>query len=301
MGKIRLHSVVAKGLLGVETVEKGMRVRRIAGALGAEIEGIDLSRPLSDSNLAALRRAWLDHLVIFFRDQPLSPAQLVTLARGFGEIGAYPLVKGLDEAPEVIAVMKRENETVNFGGVWHSDTTYLETPPMATLLIARETPPQGGDTMFANMYLAYETLSEGMRRLLDPIKAINTSTLAEISKTREDRIRETGYGGDNQEMASEHPVVRVHPETGRAALYVNRAHTARFANMTEEESAPLLSYLFHHQVRPEFTCRFAWSVGAIALWDNRCTQHFPVNDYHGYRRVMHRVTISGDKPRGPPR
>jgi taurine dioxygenase len=275
-----------------------MRVRKIAGALGAEIDGVDLSRPLTDSTIAALRRVWLDNLVVFFRDQPLTPQQLVTLARGFGEIAEYPMLKGLPETPEVIAVIKRENETVNFGGVWHSDTAYLETPPMATLLIAREIPPQGGDTLFSNMYLAYETLSAGMRRMLDPLTAINSSALADVSKTREDRLRESAPETAKREFFSEHPVVRIHPETGKPALYVNSAHTARFGDMTEEESAPLLAYLFRHQVRPEFTCRFVWSEGAIALWDNRCTQHFPVNDYDGYRRVMHRVTLGGDKPRG---
>jgi taurine dioxygenase len=166
---------------------------------------------------------------------------------------------------------------------------------MASMLLAREVPPRGGDTLFANMYLAYETLSEGMKRLLAPLVAVNTSSKADVTRTREDRIKTDGQDA-RQTYEAEHSVVRTHPETGRKALYVNVGHTMRFRGMTDEESAPLLGYLFQHQVRPELTCRFAWRVGSIALWDNRCAQHNPVNDYHGYRRVMHRITLAGDKP-----
>ena len=168
---------------------------------------------------------------------------------------------------------------------------------MATMLIAREVPPFGGDTLFANMYLAYETLSAGMQRLLDGLVAVNSSAKADVTKTREDRIRDGARTDAKREYVAEHPVVRTHPETGRKALYVNGGHTVRFKDMTEAESAPLLEYLFAHQQRPEFTCRFRWEAGSIALWDNRCTQHNPINDYHGYRRVMHRVTLAGDQPR----
>jgi len=273
-------------------------VHPIAGALGAEISGVDLSRPLDDATVAALRRAWLDHLVIFFRDQDLSPARFLAFARRFGEVVEYPFVKGLDDYPEIIPVLKLEHERVNFGGVWHSDTAYLDVPPMASMLIAREIPPAGGDTLFANMYLAYETLSDGMRRLLDGLRAVNTSAKADVTRTREDRMKDSAREG-RREYAASHPVVRVHPETGRKALYVNVAHTERFEGMTVEESAPLLDYLFRHQVRPEFTCRFRWRPGSIAFWDNRCTQHNPINDYHGHRRLLHRVTLAGDPPKGP--
>jgi taurine dioxygenase len=183
---------------------------------------------------------------------------------------------------------------VNFGGVWHSDTTYLERPPMASMLYAVETPPYGGDTLFANQYLAYETLSDGLKRILDGLTGLSTSTKAEVSKTREDRLRESGV--TLKALIGEHPVVRTHPETRRKALYVNVAHTSHFKDWSEEESAPLLEYLFRHQVRPEFTCRFQWKPGSLAFWDNRCAQHNPVNDYHGYKRLMHRVTLAGDKP-----
>jgi taurine dioxygenase len=166
---------------------------------------------------------------------------------------------------------------------------------MGSRLLAREVPPAGGDTLFANQYLAYETLSEGLRRVLGGLNAVNSSANADVSRTREDRIREQVK--TTETFMAEHPVVRTHPETGRKALYVNLAHTARFSGMTEEESAPLLGYLYRHQVKPEFTCRFQWRAGSLAFWDNRCTQHNPVNDYHGYRRVMHRITLAGDKPR----
>jgi alpha-ketoglutarate-dependent taurine dioxygenase len=276
----------------------GIAIHPIAGALGAEISGVDLSRDLDDGTVAAIRRAWLEHLVVFFHDQPLPPARFLAFATRFGEVIEYPFVKGLDEFPTIIPVMKLEHERVNFGGIWHSDTAYLDIPPMASMLVAREVPPVGGDTLFANMYLAYETLSAGMKRLLDGLRAINSSAKADTTRTREDRMKDQARDDARKEYVAAHPVVRVHPETGRRALYVNTAHTVGFEGMTPEESAPLLDYLFRHQVRPEFTCRFRWRPGSLAFWDNRCAQHNPVNDYHGYRRVMHRVTLAGDKPTG---
>jgi len=273
-------------------------VHPIAGALGAEISGVDLAKDLDAETVATIRRAWLEHLVVFFRDQDLTPAQFLAFGRCFGEPIEYPFVKGLPEMPEVIPVLKLEHETVNFGGIWHSDTTYLERPPMASMLIAREVPAAGGDTEFANMYLAYETLSDGMKRLLDPLQAVNSSALADVSRTREDRLKDSARGDAAKEYVAEHPVVRVHPETGRKALYVNVAHTERFSGMTREESLPLLRYLYRHQVRPELTCRFRWAPGSIAFWDNRCAQHNAINDYPGRRRLMHRITLAGDRPRG---
>jgi taurine dioxygenase len=270
-----------------------MEIRRIAGALGAEIHGVDLATA-KDEELYFIRKTWLEHLVVFFRDQPLTPEQFMAFARRIGEPVEYPFVKGIPGFPEVIEVKKLEHEKVNFGGIWHSDTAYLEMPPMASMLVAREVPPTGGDTLFANMYLAYETLSAGLKRILSDLKAVNASSKADVTRTREDR---TGGSDRSREYVAEHPVVRTHPETGRKALYVNVGHTVRFKDMTEEESRPLLAYLFEHQTRPEFTCRFSWQPGSIALWDNRCTQHNPVNDYHGYRRVMHRITLAGDRPR----
>ena len=274
-----------------------LEVRKIAGALGAEIHGADLSRPLDADLVAQIRQAFLDHLVIFFRDQQLDSARFMAFARAMGTPVEYPFVKGLPDFPEIIQVMKLEHERTNFGGIWHSDTAYLEQPPMGSMLLAREIPPVGGDTLFANQYLAHEALSPGMRRMLERLTGVNSSAKADVTKTREDRMRTDAREDARREYLAEHPVVRTHPETGRKSLYVNIAHTARFKDMTDEESAPLLGYLFQHQVRPEFTCRFRWEPGSLAFWDNRCTQHNPVNDYHGYRRVMHRITLAGERPR----
>src|SRR5437588_1742330 len=277
--------------------KKRFDIRPLSGAIGAEIFGVDLARELDGETVAAIRKVWLDHLVIFFRDQQLPPARLLALARRFGEPIEYPFVKGIEGFPEITPVVKLEDERVNFGGLWHTDTAYLETPPLGTMLLAREVPPLGGDTLFANMYLAYETLSPGLQHLLDGLVAVNSSAKADVTKTREDRVRDHARAGAKREYVAEHPVVGTHPETGRKALYVNGGHTVRFKDMTEDESAPLLQYLFAHQQRPEFTCRFRWEVGSIAFWDNRCAQHNPINDYHGYHRVMHRVTLAGDRPR----
>jgi taurine dioxygenase len=272
-------------------------IKRIAGALGAEIHGVDLSAGLTESQVAAIRQAFLAHQVIFFRDQQLTPEQFLRFAQAMGQPIEYPFVKGLEGYPVIIEVKKLEHERTNFGGIWHSDTTYLQQPPMGSMLLAREVPPYGGDTLFANQYLAYEALSAGLRQQLDGLVAVNSSAKADVSKTREDRIASDGRADAKKDYVAEHPVVRTHPETGRKALYVNVAHTSHFKGWTPEESAPLLQFLFQHQVKPEFTCRFAWQPGSLAFWDNRCAQHNPVNDYHGFRRVMHRITLAGDTPR----
>ncbi|QQS12746.1 MAG: TauD/TfdA family dioxygenase [Rhodospirillales bacterium] len=269
-------------------------VRPVAGALGAEIHGVDLAADLADDVVAELRQAWLDHLVVFFRDQEMTPQRQLAFARRFGEPVEYPQLKGLPECPVITPVVKLEHERTNFGGVWHSDTTYLERPPMASMLLAREIPPHGGDTEFANQYLAYETLSQGMRAMLDGLVGISSSLKADASKTREDRLKAAGETQKTLEAA--HPVVRTHPETGRKALFLNVGHTVRFEGWTERESHGLLDFLFHHQIRPEFTCRFVWRPGSLAFWDNRCAMHNPINDYHGFKRVLHRITLAGDRP-----
>jgi taurine dioxygenase len=275
----------------------GFELRRLSPAVGAEALGVDLSRPLSDSLVADLRAAWLDAGVLFFRDQNLTSDQFLALAHRFGEVSDYPFLKGLPGHPQLTAVVKLPHETVNFGGVWHTDTAYLPAPPMATLLIAREVPPAGGDTLFASQVAAYEALTAEMKARLAPLRAVNTSAKAEVTRTREDRMAEAERPGHATAYECVHPVVRTHPETGRKALYVNAAHTVRFDGMTEAESAPLLEFLFRHQTAEAFCCRFVWAPGSIALWDNRSVQHFPVNDYHGHRREMHRITLAGDVPR----
>ncbi len=268
-----------------------------AGAVGALISGVRLSATLDAAVIAEIRAVWLAHGVVFFRDQPLPPAEFQAFAERFGEVIEYPFVKGIEGHPMIIPVLKLPHERNNFGGIWHTDTAYLPQPPMATMLIAREVPPYGGDTLFASGYAAFEALSPTLQGVLLTLTGVNTSSKADVTKTREDRIKEAPTEKSKQEFVAEHPVVRTHPETGRRSIYVNFGHTARFVGMTEEESKPLLDFLFQQVCRPEFTCRFSWQVGSIALWDNRCTLHNPVNDYHGFKRLMHRVTLQGDTPR----
>ena len=275
---------------------KKIQVRPDSGALGAEIGGVDLAQGLDDETVAAIRSALLEHLVIFFRDQNLTSAQYMVFAEKFGELSEYPMISGIEGYPKIIPVTKLEHETINFGGIWHSDTTYLENPPMGTMLLARELPPRGGDTLFANQYMAYETLSEGMRKMLDGLTGVNTSTLATASRTREDRLKDHPHQEGARDFSAEHPVVRRHPETGRKSLFVNVGHTERFKDMTVEESAPILNQLFRHQVQERFTCRFTWRPGSLVFWDNRAAQHNAINDYDGFRRIMHRITFAGDTP-----
>ena len=271
-----------------------INVKPVSGALGAEITGVDISLPLDAEVVEEIRNAFLSHLVIFFQNQVITPQKQLNFAEQFGIPMEYPQLKGLPECPLVTEVIKLEHEKLNFGGVWHSDTAYLKQPPMASMLYAIEIPPYGGDTIFSNQYMAYENLSDGFKKTLSELIAVNSSSKPEVSKTREDRMSEAGM--ELNVLSALHPAVRTHPETGRKALYVNKAHTTHFEDWTEQESKSLLEFLFHHQVRTEFTCRFSWEKNSLAFWDNRCVQHNPVNDYHGFRRIMHRVTIAGDKP-----
>jgi len=272
----------------------------ISGALGAEIAGIDLAR-LDDAAFGALQAAFLDHQVLVFRDQRLTPAAYVALARRFGQPGIYPFAKGLEGHPEITMIVKEAHQSSNFGGMWHSDTTYNPDPPKATMLMAVQTPPTGGDTLFACQYKAYETLSGGMRRLLAGLHGVSSSA-KNASALRTTHLA-TGSMSATAEAAqiltATHPAVRCHPQTGRLALYLNRSHTVRFADMTPEESAPLLDFLFAHQVQPEFTARIRWQPGTVAIWDNRSSQHCAINDYDGHRREMWRITLEGETPAGP--
>ena len=274
-------------------------VQPLAGAVGGVVCGMKLTPDapnLRDAVIAELRCAWLNHGVLFFHDAELPPAQFQAFAERFGEVIEYPFVKGLADHPLIIEVLKLPHEKHNFGGIWHTDTAYLEVPPMATMLIAREVPPYGGDTLFASGTAAYEALSPAMQAMLGDLKVVNASAKADVTRTREDRIKDSGAAATPKSFEAIHPVVRTHPETGRKALYVNAGHSVRFDGMTEAESAALLHFLYEHQVRPEFTCRFSWRAGSIALWDNRCVLHNPINDYHGHKRLMHRVTLKGTPP-----
>ena len=248
-----------------------MEVHQKSGALGAEITGVDLARPLDGSLDEKIHRAFLDHQVIFFRGQSLNPHEVLAFASRFGTPADYPFAEGLAACPLVTELVKTEHETINFGGEWHSDTTYLANPPRATVLFARQVPRAGGDTVFADMYGAFESLSEGMKALLAPLRAVSTAGLL----PREKRVGfavMTGRNVDKLDMSAEHPVVRTHDETGRRSLYINETHTARFSGMTREESAPLIEYLTRQAVRPELCFRLRWRPGTLTLWDNRCTQ-----------------------------
>jgi taurine dioxygenase len=270
----------------------------VAGALGAEIFGADLSRPIDDATFAEIRRAFLEHNVIFFRGQSLTPKQFLAFARRWGGIHRHPYVQPIDGYPDILEILKTETDTRNFGGRWHTDQSFAPRPALGTLLYALETPSHGGDTAFANQYLAYDALSDGMKTMLDGLRAVFNGDQVHGQSRQQSYLaggsmqaRDTG----GEQTVSLHPVVRTHPETGRKALYVG-SHTQMFENMSEAESLPLLDYLRTHAVRPEFTCRFRWEPGALAFWDNRCTQHCALNDYPGQRRRMHRITIQGDIP-----
>lgn len=271
----------------------------ITGALGAEISGVDLSDQLDEQVIGDIRQALLDHLVIFFRDQELSPKQLIAFAKHFGPLEEHDFVKGLPEHPEIIRVVREADETTkNFGGSWHSDVTHQECPALGSVLYGVDVPPVGGDTLFANQYLAYETLSLGMKRMLDGMTAIHTARgpFAPEGRSKSNWKNMQVQTSDKAYEEMEHPVIRTHPETGRKMLFVNRTFTVRFKDMTEQESNPLLEYLFQHASHERFTCRFRWTKGAVALWDNRAVLHNAVCDYTGHRREMHRVAISGDRP-----
>ncbi len=274
-----------------------MRIRRISGSIGAELLDINLHQVLSTNLIEDIKKSLHEHLVIFFRDQDLTPSTFMRFAKCMGEPVEYPFVKGLADYPCVIEVKKLEHEKINFGGIWHSDTTYLQEPPMGSMLWAHEVPEFGGDTLFANQYMAWETLSTTMQSLLINLKGISSSSKADVSRTREDRRKTEGKDDAKSEYRAIHPLVRTHPITGRKSLYINVAHTVGIEGLEDSESKPLLNFLFSHQVKTQFTCRFQWRNKSLAFWDNRCSLHNPINDYHGYRRIMHRITLAGDRPR----
>ena len=278
-----------------------MIVEPLAGALGAEIRGVALATLRDEAAWQAIHRAFLQFSVIVVRDQALEPADLMRVGARFGEPCFYPFVTGLQDYPYIFEVVKEENEAVNFGGNWHSDTTYLAQPPAATLLHAIETPSHGGDTLFSSTRAAYDALSEGMRALVDRLVGVNSASLKVTGGRRKMHSTIGGMKVRDIERAdqyeAEHPAARTHPDTGRKALYVSRSHTIRFKDMSEEESRPLIEFLQTHQTRPEFTCRVRWSPGTLTIWDNRCTQHSAVNDYHGQRRRMRRLTVGAQTPR----
>ncbi len=275
-----------------------IEVSPISGALGAEIQGVDISQELPGSVIAEIRQALLDHGVIFFRDQKLEVDRHKAFVRRFGEIFVHPNFRGTQADPEVVNVVRNPGDARIVGEQWHHDTTMVAEPPMGAVFYAIEVPPYGGDTMFANQYLAYETLSDGMKDLIGKLNVVHTDRnlagpRAAVSKSRSTAVREDA---DWQETVNLHPAVVTHPETGRKALFLNHSHCVAFEGMTEDESKPLLGYLLEHGHRPEFTCRFRYTPGSVAFWDNRCVKHIAVNDAGPFRRVARRIQIQGTRP-----
>lgn len=301
------------------TAVDGIRIAPLSGALGAEVRGVDLATPLDEARFAAIRQALLDHLVLFFPDQHLGPEGQRDLAARFGEVDEEPFVyplrmPALAGHPEVYQIVKEPRDrSLNLGGFWHADVTYRKRPNLGSVVYIKEAPTHGGDTLFSNQYLAYETLSTGMKAMLGRMRAVHTSAMPyggeaarfpAIARAHAPRPEDRTFNASSHARATtaviehEHPVVRRHPESGRRSLYVNRAFTSHFSGMSREESRPLLEYLWRHGERPEFTCRYRWQRDCLGIWDNRCVLHFALNDYYGQRRVMHRISIhEADRPR----
>ena len=273
-----------------------MNTESISPSIGTIIHNLDVSQPMTNEILKKLRSIWLERQVIIIRDQRLTSEQYLGFAKQLGTPDLYPFLKGLESFPEITPILKKETEIANFGGVWHSDTTYQPCPPMATMLYALELPPIGGDTLFANQVQAYESLSDGLKDTLASLNIVCRSDKAVAMATRADRIAERGRDTNKNNMVGIHPVIRTHPETGKKALYVNQAHSCHFEGWSIAESEGLLEFLYAHQIKEEFQCRHVWKKGDLAIWDNRCTLHYPVNDYHGHRRLLHRITLKGDIP-----
>ncbi len=274
-------------------------VSPVSGALGAEVTGVDL-QTCDDASFAELERALTDHLVLFVRDQTLDPDHQIALARRFGPPMHWPYAKPMPGYPEITELRQEPEDRYNFGGSWHQDSLNFERPPKITMLYGVEVPEVGGDTSFANQYLAWDHLPEELKDKVAGLKAVNSAAKSYAGHAGSGEVKGhtatplTFTPEEDQEV--EHPVAQTHPVTGRKALYVNNAFTARFSGMTEDESLPLLRQLWEHAITPEFTCRFRWQKGTLAIWDNRCTMHYAHNDYAGCRRVMRRIPIEGDRP-----
>ncbi|THD79466.1 MAG: taurine dioxygenase [Phenylobacterium sp.] len=270
-----------------------LKIRRLAGALGAEITGLDLAQELPDATIAAVRQALVEHQVVVFRDQDLTPAQQARFGARFGPLNIHPYVAGMADHPEVMEVIKEPQDKVNFGGGWHSDMSFLERPAIGSILYAVEVPAFGGDTLFASQAAAYEALSPGLRATLETLSAVHSASREYSAGGHSAQKRSSMAIAEADGLAGEyvHPVVLTHPESGRKALYVNPAFTIRIEGWTKRESKALLDFLFAHARYEAFTCRFEWRKGSVAFWDNRSVWHFALNDYPGQRRHMRRVTV----------
>ena len=266
----------------------------VSGGVGVEVHNVDIKSGIDAGTFDELRAAFVEHGLIFLRNQDITPDEHIAFAERWGEININRFFPRLDGYDQIATVTKEPDQTTNIGGGWHTDHSYDHVPAMGSILIARETPPVGGDTLFACMYTAYDTLSDGLKQTLEGMKAVHSSRhiFGEQSSYR-DTMKDRFSNPEDATQDAVHPVVITHPESGRKALYVNPGFTLHFDGWTAAESKPLLDYLYAHAVQLEHTTRFQWAPGSIAFWDNRCTWHYALNDYHGTRREMHRITIEG--------
>jgi len=274
-----------------------MQVKLLSGALGAEIRGVSL-KDASEKNFEVINNLLLEHKVIFFRNQNISPEEQLALAAHFGPIERHAYVKGLDQYPEIVRIIKKPNEKNQWGENWHSDVSYNLKPTKAVILKSIKIPPVGGDTMFANMELAWETLDEKIKDKIKGKKALHSSLGAEFFV---DNYEGMEGNGNHDEYSNEHPIVRTHPDTGKKILFVNWTYTKNIVGMDKKESDEILSKIFKHQARLDLTCRFQWTENAVAIWDNRSVQHYAIADFFpgkglGYERIMDRIAIQGDSP-----
>jgi taurine dioxygenase len=268
-----------------------LTLRPLSPTVGAEVDGVDVAAPLDDETLAELRRALLDYKVIFFRDQHVTTEQHLAFARRFGPLETHPFAPRKTGYPEVLLLEKNE-KMGGYENVWHSDVTWRLQPSLGSVLRAREVPDLGGDTLFCDMYAAYDGLEDDVRASLHGLRAVH-----DFTKTFGRALDPDALAQKQKEYPpAEHPVVRTHPETGRKALYVNAAFTSHIVGMARDDSRRLLDLLYRQATVPEYQCRFRWRPDSIAFWDNRAVQHYAVSDYWPRRRVMERVTIIGDTP-----
>ena len=274
-----------------------MQVKLLSGALGAEIRGVSL-KDASEKNFEVINNLLLEHKVIFFRNQNISPEEQLALAAYFGPIERHAYVKGLDQYPEIVRIIKKPNEKNQWGENWHSDVSYNLKPTKAVILKSIKIPPVGGDTMFANMELAWETLDEKIKDKIKGKKALHSSLGAEFFVENYEGME---GNGNHDEYSNEHPIVRTHPDTGKKILFVNWTYTKNIVGMDKKESDEILNKIFKHQARLDLTCRFQWTENAVAIWDNRSVQHYAIADFFpgrglGYERIMDRIAIQGDSP-----
>lgn len=283
------------------TMTTDLQIRGLSGALGAELRGIDLSRPLAKRHHEDLLAAFHRYGVLCIRDQKLTHDSQIALARIFGTPDIHPIANGLAEHPEIIRVLKPAGEHAFFGTSWHTDNSFFERPSSVTILYGAQVPPVGGDTVYASMERAWEMLSEPLKRFLEPLRATHSARTAYDPKTTGDAkykgetaIQYTFSDAIYEEV--DHPVVRTHPVTGRKSLYVNPMFTQQILGLSKPESDGLLAMLYGLSTRPEVTCRIRWENGTVAIWDNRCLQHYAIDDYSDFERLMYRVTITGERP-----